>query len=257
MNDRWLPERWRRIAGLARAEARLATTYGGLLADWITRLRHFVIGAGRQPDPIGVFATVPWFAAAVDDVVDTQVTAIIRDAHDDTTMTWTPDAQVRTYRHIEGTRNRLKGVPDTVFSQLRGMTMKSASEGWSMDELAGQIDGLFQVEGVETWRNRAMVIARTEAISAYNAGTFSGFLSQAQSAPGSWEKMWLATRDERTRPTHAHSTGADGQRVALLEPFKVGQAHLMYPGDPSGPPQEVIQCRCSLILLREGEAFTR
>jgi uncharacterized protein with gpF-like domain len=97
------------------------------------------------------------------------------------------------------------------------------------------------------------VIARTEAIGAYNAGTFAGFVSYASQLGGSWEKVWLATHDHRTRRTHARETGADGQRVGLLDPFKVGDGLLMFPGDPTGPPEEVIQCRCSILLAQEGE----
>lgn len=59
-----------------------------------------------------------------------------------------------------------------------------------------------------------------------------------------------STIDSRTRPSHVL---ADGQRVGLTEPFIVGGAPLMFPGDPSGPAGEVISCRCTTLLLEKGE----
>lgn len=56
-------------------------------------------------------------------------------------------------------------------------------------------------------------------------------------------KSWYATMDHRTRPTHAQ---ANGQTVPINQPFTVGGSSLDYPGDPSGPGDEVIHCRCTV-----------
>lgn len=56
-------------------------------------------------------------------------------------------------------------------------------------------------------------------------------------------KVWYATMDKRTRPTHA---AANGQQVRMMESFRVGTSALQYPGDPSGPGSEVIHCRCTV-----------
>jgi hypothetical protein len=37
--------------------------------------------------------------------------------------------------------------------------------------------------------------------------------------------------------------------VRAGEPFTVGNAHLLFPGDPTGPPGETIRCRCSLAVV--------
>jgi hypothetical protein len=40
------------------------------------------------------------------------------------------------------------------------------------------------------------------------------------------------------------------------EPFTVGGASLMYPGDPAGPAEEVINCRCCVgFIVDESRLF--
>lgn len=89
------------------------------------------------------------------------------------------------------------------------------------------------------WQNRATLIARTEATGGANFGAL-----QALTAEGVKTKVWLATSDTRTRPTHA---AAEGQEVKLAGMFQVGTSLLRFPGDPSGPVTEVANCRCAMI----------
>lgn len=91
-------------------------------------------------------------------------------------------------------------------------------------------------------RHRANVIARTETHAAGNYGS----LKQAESTGLQMEKEWVASGGGRTRDTHED---ADGQTVPIDAPFDVGGYDLMYPGDPSGPPEEVINCRCAVAYV--------
>jgi uncharacterized protein with gpF-like domain len=100
------------------------------------------------------------------------------------------------------------------------------------------------------WRNRAVVIARTETIGALNASRNDANQAFAAESDEQLERVWIATRDSRTRPSHR---AADGQRRSLTDPFDVGGVALMYPGDPAGPPGEIIQCRCVTLLVPVGE----
>jgi len=61
-------------------------------------------------------------------------------------------------------------------------------------------------------------------------------------------KTWYATMDHRTRPAHA---AANGQTVALSAPFSVGGSSMQYPGDPSGPGDQVIHCRCTVTYTEQ------
>jgi len=88
--------------------------------------------------------------------------------------------------------------------------------------------------------SRAQRIARTELHTATQAGAH-----QQMKAQGVEERQWLAAPD--ARPTHQE---ASGQVRKLDEPFEVGEAELMFPGDPDGGadyPEEVVNCRCVLL----------
>jgi putative actinophage protein; putative signal peptide len=65
---------------------------------------------------------------------------------------------------------------------------------------------------------------------------------------------WVTVHDNRVRPTHVE---ADGQVQDLGTPFHVGDAHLLYPGDPAGPLKETANCRCILIPTDARPAVNR
>lgn len=56
-------------------------------------------------------------------------------------------------------------------------------------------------------------------------------------------KTWRTMRDDRVRDLHQPM---DGVTVAAGEHFDVGGFNLLYPGQPVGPPEVWINCRCTL-----------
>lgn len=253
MADPWLPERLRVFTDLVKAEGGLFQAIKKLLKAWAAKIKNAVFGSA-VPDPFGVTSSNTWFADQVDDLIEVEIRGIFDYASDmGPEDDWEPDALARVREFVQQFRNRLVRVPDSVFASVQRATLKATTEGWSIDDLEERIQEILGETGSEDWDGRARAIARTEAIAAYNGGRFNGFVSQAAQLGGAWDKIWLATHDHRTRFTHARKTGADEQRVPLLSPFAVGESLLMYPGDPTGPPGEVINCRCSILLARAGE----
>lgn len=59
-------------------------------------------------------------------------------------------------------------------------------------------------------------------------------------------KLWVTVGDDRVRPAHAV---ADGQIVPTTLKYKVGGELLSYPGDPTGSPENIINCRCSSLTI--------
>lgn len=58
-------------------------------------------------------------------------------------------------------------------------------------------------------------------------------------------KTWIAVLDGRTRDSHLPFIGVHGETVDRDKRFSNG---MRYPLDPSGPPEERINCRCDMIL---------
>lgn len=94
--------------------------------------------------------------------------------------------------------------------------------------------------GGEIARRRAETIARTETGIAASVGADTA----AEATGLQLDKRWVATEDQRTRPTH-HA--ANGEVRAMHDLFDVGGAKMRFPRDPNGPPQEVINCRCVVL----------
>jgi hypothetical protein len=86
---------------------------------------------------------------------------------------------------------------------------------------------------------RARTIARTETAAAMGHGEQEEMTATAEELGVDIRKTWTATEDENTRETHSD---ADGQTIPLDETFTVGDAELMFPGDPDGQPEEIINC---------------
>jgi len=80
-------------------------------------------------------------------------------------------------------------------------------------------------------------VARTETAMAAGYGQHEAAL-----ASGATWHMWLSTRDDRTRDEHI---GIDGETVDLGVRYSNG---MLYPGDPAGGPENVINCRCTELF---------
>jgi Phage Mu protein F like protein len=146
--------------------------------------------------------------------------------------------------YLQGARSRLVGVAGSVWERARAALVDGMAHGEGVEQLAARVS-----EATELGLDRARVIARTEAIGASNAGA----IAAVRAAGATGRKTWVATRDDRVRPTHEL---ADGQTVGLGELFTVGGWPMDRPHDPAGPPEEVINCRCSVSFDLDVAATT-
>ena len=131
-----------------------------------------------------------------------------------------------------------------------GAIMRAIRDGTTLPQTA--IDRAAQGYSNNLLRQRGETIARTETLKALNAGRQEA-LDQLIESPNNdvqaqdVTRKWDAAADARTRATHA---AAEGQTVPYGQPFIVGGAMMMYPGDTStgAPAGETVNCRCYVEL---------
>jgi HK97 family phage portal protein len=142
---------------------------------------------------------------------------------------------------IEARANQLAGqVTQTTYDAIVAELVEGVANGESIDDLATRVRGVF----AQADELRALRIARTEVISAYNGAAVRGVQELPRDVVIAQE--WIATRDGRTRDTHA---SADGQVVLVGQPFSLGSRSAQHPGDPSLPASETVNCRCTVAFL--------
>lgn len=125
-------------------------------------------------------------------------------------------------------------VNDTTKQNLRVSLMEGLNLGESEATMADRVDEVFRIR-----KNNAMTIARTETTRSINFGQIEGYRQN-----GIKTKEWAAGIDGDTRDAHR---AADGQKRGLDDPFLVGGEYLQTPGDPSGSPENTINCRCQVL----------
>lgn len=247
--DPWLPQRLQARLDVAQAERDIRAAFWAALSDWLVQTGRRVLRGDQPPDLDAVWARVPAWREAVDLILRGEILKAIglafrRLLGDD--FAW--DQRPFVTRYLAEVRNRLVRIPDEVYDLMAGQVAQAVNLGEGIPKISDRVDLILSSTQSERWPNRATVVARTETIGALNAGRFDAF--QVVSAEGPMEKLWLATSDTRTRETHRE---ADGQRVPVGDVFSVGGFGLAFPGDPTGPAQEVIQCRCTMLLVEPGE----
>jgi SPP1 gp7 family putative phage head morphogenesis protein len=142
---------------------------------------------------------------------------------------------------------KLLAVNITTRRELRDTLREGYLAGEGIPQLATRVESIYSAaEGY-----RSEMIARTEIISAANAGSVDGMKESGVVD----KKEWIATLDGRERDEHGD---ASGQIVDLDGTFDIGGEDLDYPGDPSGSAEMTINCRCAVApVMKEdlgGEA---
>jgi hypothetical protein len=249
--DPWLPERLNARLEVAQHERAIRAAVWAALSEWLVQTARRVLRLDAPPDLDAIWARVPAWREAVDLILSGEIWKALAVAYEKLLgrdYGW--DARPFVVRYLAEVRNRLVRIPDEIYDLVAGTLAQGVNLGEGIPELAARVDMILSTTASERWPNRATVIARTETIGALNAGRADAFTIVAEDSDEELFKLWLATEDHRTRRTHQD---ADQQRVPMGMRFNVGGFELAFPGDPSGPPQEVIQCRCTMLLVAADE----
>lgn len=124
-----------------------------------------------------------------------------------------------------------KRINETTFEELKTQLNIGVNEGETLSQLADRVEQTYK----DIERARALTITRTETQGSMQKGKFEAYNQYGMNI-----KIWVAVMDANTRDSHAY---LDGMEVPINMPFENG---LQYPGDPSGPAEEIINCRCTI-----------
>lgn len=241
--DPWMPQRLQRQAQVAVGERTIYDDYYARLAAWLAFAGQATM-SGVVPNPDAILNLAPRWVQSMTDFVHDSIAELVGKAY---VSVFGPgyryDNRPFVVDYLARATNRLVDVPDQAYTLVVSQIAEGAMAGESIAKIRDRVRESFDVSGTPYWQNRPTVVARSETISALNAGRQGAFTEVAFDLGEPFEKMWLATMAgrsaSRTRPTHRE---ADGQRVPLEQPFIVGGFPGMFPGAPELPPQESIQC---------------
>ena len=124
--------------------------------------------------------------------------------------------------------------------KMNAEVLQGILQGEPMDKIAGRLSKVTDMNETAAIRN-----ARTMVTGAENKGRQDSY-ARATADGIILAKEWISTNDSRTRHSHA---ALDGATVDQDKKFDNG---LMYPGDPSGNPEEVWNCRCTVAAVVKG-----
>jgi len=133
----------------------------------------------------------------------------------------------------------LTGVTDNIRNTVTEIVRRGVLTGKTQLQVMKEIGDAVGKGRFKNLSYRAEMIFRTEFVRIGNIAGQEGMLDSAKYIPG-LRKKWI-TSLHNSRPAHI---AANGQVVLVEKPYRVDGEDLMYPLDPHGSPQNVINCRC-------------
>lgn len=145
------------------------------------------------------------------------------------------DTSLLPYKEIDPS----KDIPWNM-KKINAETLQGILQGESMDKIAKRMMNVQEMNKTQAIRS-----ARTIVTGAENKGRQDSY-ARAEADGIILQKEWVSTNDGRTRHSHAMLDGA------IVDQDKKFDNGLMFPGDPSGRPEETWNCRCTVAAVVKG-----
>lgn len=129
----------------------------------------------------------------------------------------------------ESAAQQVTYVNQTTKDQIKRIISDGMEKGLSNSEIAQNIFDQSEINSI----GRAKRIASTEVHNSIIKGNHEAMVDS-----GVKKRKWVSAGDEAVRDSHSK---INGQIRDIDKPFSNG---LMHPGDPDGPPSEIVWCRC-------------
>lgn len=141
---------------------------------------------------------------------------------------------------------RINTITNTTSERINTVIQNVMTEGelggYGIDKISQTLTDQIGASIRGNVRARAKAIAQTEMISASNqASTYA-----ADSTGLEYRKYWSTSHLQGIRPSHIFAEQDSIQRGGLRKEERFANG-LLFPGDPAGSAEEVINCRCTIL----------
>lgn len=224
-------------------EAALATFVAGMYATWLPTVEAAVLSGwvrfGIRPDPSRVNATTEVWRNQVARL-EAELQRVAAQAYEEEAGT----ALTTGNAILAGASAATAVFLMAQVGELQGaLTMILAGAGSNADA-AAKIRAYLDPSAPH-WASKSNTVAQTEGDRWVQAATLSAGYYLERTTGRRYQKTWYDRDDKLVRPAHA---AADGQTRLLNASFNVGGYPMMYPKDPTAPPQLVVNCRCGMRI---------
>lgn len=231
----------------AQQEAALAAFVEGMYGVWLPQVEAAVLSGylrfGIRPDPAAVTATT--------EVWRQQVARFLAELQRVGAQAYEEEAGVPM---STGTMITAAAAAATVVflmaqvGEVQASLFQIVATGGNNADVTAKIRA-FLAPSAGHWSSKAATVAQTEGDRWAQAATLSAGFYLERVEGRRYEKTWHSRDDLLVRPAHA---AADGQARPLNATFNVGGYPMMYPKDPTAPPQLVVNCRCGMRIRPMG-----
>lgn len=213
------------------------------LTRWLGSAREAVMAPWRRfraaPNPEAIYATVPAWQADVDRIL-AALTPALREGWAAAHLPGDYDPQDPYIQaNLALTRNLLVRIPDEVHAMVVAAILEGSNNAESTEQIARRVDDILTFTGSENWNHRAQVIAQTETNRHFNGSMLAHGLLREKAGEAGLSKRWDTVMDGKERKAHEL---ANDDVQPLGQPFIVDGEALLFPGDPTGSPSNVINC---------------
>ena len=133
---------------------------------------------------------------------------------------------------------------DRIESVVQDATSQAIEDGLGITDTKTLILESIRSDYMEFTEARAQLIAQTEIITASNQAAMEG----ARSTGMEFRKFWSTSGIGNSRQSHVDAEQESIDKNGLREDESFDANGLMFPGDPMGPPEEVCNCHCTLLI---------
>ena len=139
-------------------------------------------------------------------------------------------------------------ISSTTRTLISSIINRGLEDNLSNREIAKKI----RTAGIIANKKRALMIARTETHTGAVFAQDEVVNTVTKKLGIKMDRFWSTMKDLRVRPAPGikskfNHRKADGQKRAQKKAFNVSGEKLIYPGDPSGSPGNIINCRCVVL----------